>query len=223
MNNRYGLLYNVLLKKKRTNCIKRKKTGKLALFIPAGHLMAIAPVRKGGTFLCTLFRRILAAGTERTAARHMQRAGDIALQYNTVPFPGHFRIRIRHGTEKGLGIRVNRVVIKLIGIRNFHYSSQIHNRYPVGNMMDHQKVMGNKQIRHTQLFLEFLKHIDYLRLDRYVQGAYRLVTDYKLGIRRQCSCNPDTLTLPTSALVEIGEGGVLLKKKKNNTLEKGET
>jgi hypothetical protein len=43
-------------------------------------------------------------------------------------------------------------------------------------MLYDREVMGNKQVRKPKLFLQRLKHVDYLRLYRNVKRRYRLVT-----------------------------------------------
>ena len=96
-----------------------------------------------------------------------------------------------------------RVVIELICVRDLHDLSKVHDRNPVRNVTDDQKIMRNKQIRHAELFLQILEHIDDLRLNRYVQRGYRLITDDELRIYRQCTGNPDTLPLSTGKLMCI--------------------
>ena len=71
---------------------------------------------------------------------------------------------------------------KLVGIRKLHYVAQIHYRYAVGNMLYDQQIMGYEEIRHAQLVLQILKHVDDLRLNGYVQRGYGLVADYEFGV-----------------------------------------
>ena len=62
-------------------------------------------------------------------------------------------------------------------------------------MVNDQQIMSDKQIRHAQLVLQFLEHIYHLRLNGHIQCRNRLVTDDKLRVYRECSCNTDTLSL----------------------------
>lgn len=71
---------------------------------------------------------------------------------------------------------------KLVGIRKLHYVAQIHYRYAVGNMLYDQQIMGYEEIRHAQLVLQILEHIDDLRLNGYVQCGDRLVAYYEFGV-----------------------------------------
>lgn len=58
--------------------------------------MSVSSVGQGRALLGTLLRRITAAGTERAAAGHMQGAGNIALQHDSLSFLRHLGIRIRN-------------------------------------------------------------------------------------------------------------------------------
>ena len=82
----------------------------------------------------------------------------------------------------------------------------VHNCNTVGNMVNDQQIMRDKQIRHAQLVLQFLEHIYHLRLNGHIQCGYRLVTDDKLRVYRECSCNTDTLSLSAGKLMCITHG-----------------
>ena len=84
---------------------------------------------------------------------------------------------------------------ELIRVRKLYHVSQIHNTDSVGNMINYRKVMGDKKICKPHLFLEILKHIYNLSLNRNIKCRNRLVTNYELRINCQCTCNTDTLTL----------------------------
>ena len=63
--------------------------------------------------------------------------------------------------------------------------------------------MRDKQIGHPDLFLQILKEIDDLRLDRDVEGGDRLVGDDKDGVEGDRPRNVDALPLPTGKLVRL--------------------
>ena len=69
--------------------------------------------------------------------------------------------------------------------------------------MDHQQVMGNEQIGNAQFFLQFLEHIDDLRLNGYVQGGNSLVADDKSRICRKSSGDSDSLSLSAGEFMHI--------------------
>ena len=70
-------------------------------------------------------------------------------------------------------------------------------------MMNHQQIMGDKQIGNTQFFLKLLKHIDDLRLNGNIQCRNRLITDDKLRVHSKGACNPDSLPLSAGKLMGI--------------------
>ena len=81
--------------------------------------------------------------------------------------------------------------------------SQIHDRDPVGNVAHDQKVMGDKEIGQTEFVLQLVEHVDDLRLDRDVEGRYRLIADNEVRIDSQGSGNTDTLALSAGELMGV--------------------
>ncbi len=73
------------------------------------------------------------------------------------------------------------------------------------------QVMGDKQIRKPQFFLQILEHVDYLRLDRDVKRRNRLVANDEFGVHRQGSGDADSLPLAAGKLVNIS-GRVLARQ-----------
>lgn len=71
----------------------------IPLFIPARNKMSISSVLQLRTFLCTFFCRIAAAGTERTAGRHMHRARYITFQNDALSLTCDIRVRDRNRRE----------------------------------------------------------------------------------------------------------------------------
>ena len=61
-------------------------------------------------------------------------------------------------------------MINRISRSQLHKPSQIHDANAMTYMMDHGQIMGNKQISQPHLLLQALQHIDYLDLDRHIQG-----------------------------------------------------
>ena len=100
------------------------------------------------------------------------------------------------------------MIVDLLGVRQFHDVSQIHDGDAVGNVPYHQKVVGDEEIGQSQLILQFIEHVDDLCLDGDVQSRDRFVTDNEFGVYRQSPGDADTLTLAAGELVGI-PGGVL--------------
>ena len=63
--------------------------------------------------------------------------------------------------------------------------------------------MGDEQQRQAQRFLELVKQVHHLRLNRYVQGRDGFVAHDELRLENKCSRNADALPLPARELVRI--------------------
>ena len=61
--------------------------------------------------------------------------------------------------------------------------------------------MGDKQICQVIVLLKLLQKIKNLCLNGYVKSGNRLVADDKFRIYRKCSCDSNTLSLPTGKLM----------------------
>ena len=108
--------------------------------------------------------------------------------------------------QQTAGIGMNRTFKQLFGCAGFHNVAQMHDPDPVGNIFDHGQVMGDKQIRCTQLFLNVFHQIDDLGLDGYIQCRNRLVSNNQLRIHDQSPGYADTLALTAGELVGIAVG-----------------
>ena len=91
--------------------------------------------------------------------------------------------------------------IKLITVCKFHHASQIHNTYTVRNMFYHRKVVCDKQIGQTQLFLKLDQQVYYLCLNGYVQCRDWFITYNEFRFNCQRTRNTDTLSLSTGELM----------------------
>ena len=92
---------------------------------------------------------------------------------------------------------------KLIAVSQLYHPAQIHNDYPVRNVLNDREVMSDEQICETHLILQILKHVDDLRLNGYVKGRDRLVADDELRIYREGSRDTDTLSLSAREFVRV--------------------
>src|SRR5699024_8477207 len=73
---------------------------------------------------------------------------------------------------------------------------------------DLAQVVGDEQVGHAQVLLEFFQQLQDLRLDRHVQGRDGLVADDELGAYGQGAGDADPLALATGELVRVTEGMV---------------
>ena len=76
-----------------------------------------------------------------------------------------------------------------------HDITQIHDHDTVAEMLDDPQIMGDKEVGQLVLFFDVLHQIDYLGLDRYIQGTDRLITDHELRMKGDRSRNAHTLSL----------------------------
>ena len=96
-----------------------------------------------------------------------------------------------------------RLAIERLPVRNLNHLTQIHNGNAIGNVLHDGQVVSDKQIRGTELVLEFLEQVQNLGLNGHIQSGNRLVADNQLGLQRKCAGNADTLTLTAGELMRI--------------------
>src|SRR4051812_38535460 len=68
------------------------------------------------------------------------------------------------------------------------------------------KVVRDEKQRYAERTLQFHQQVDDLRLDRDVEGRYRLITDQKLGFQDDRAGNADALALAAGELMRIAIG-----------------
>ena len=152
--------------------------------------------------------RVRAAGAEGAAARRVQRARDIAGEHDALVGAGDLRIRDRDGGQKRLGIRVQGMVIDLVGVGQLDHLAEVHDGDAVGDMAHDQQIVGDEQIGQAEFFLQLGEHVDDLRLDRHVQRGDRLVADDEVRVDRERAGDADALALAAGKFVGVA-GGML--------------
>ena len=153
-----------------------------------------------------LFFRVGAAGAEGATGGSVQGAGNVAGEDDALILSGGLGVRQRNGRHEALGIGMQGVVVNFLCVRQLYHFTKIHNGDSVGNVTDHQKIVGDEQVGQAHLVLEFIKHIDDLGLDGYVQGGHRLVADHKLRVHGHSPGNADALPLAAGELVGVAVG-----------------
>ncbi len=106
---------------------------------------------------------------------------------------------------------MERPLIKRLRCRQLHHRAEVHDRNPVGDMLDHRKVMGNEQIGHAPFLLQTHQQIDNLRLYGYIQGGNRLVAHDEFRIDRKGACDSDALALSSGELMRKAAGVLPVK------------
>ena len=72
-------------------------------------------------------------------------------------------------------------VIERLGISQLHDFAHIHHGHLVADMLDHAKVVRDKEIGQVELLLQVLQEVERLCLDRDIQCRDRFVGDDQLG------------------------------------------
>ena len=109
---------------------------------------------------------------------------------------------------------MQRVVIQICSVSNFHNFSKVHNGNLMAYMAYNRKIVCNKDIGNAEFFLKPLKQINYLRLNGDIQSRDRLIADNQLGIAGKGARNTKALSLPTTHFmrVTITESGIQLNR-----------
>src|SRR5215212_8861462 len=93
--------------------------------------------------------------------------------------------------------------IQLIARGQFNDNTQIHDCNTTTNMLNHRKIVSNEEIRQVKLFLQFLKQVNHLGLDRNIQRRDWLITNNKGRLQCERTRNTNTLALPAGEFVWI--------------------
>ena len=116
------------------------------------RFLLIAPLKPFGT-----------AGMEPATGWYMDGTGRIPFDDN--PLLLGLRICHRNGGQECLGIRMQRVLVKLIPLRYLHYLTEVHDGDPITDVLYHPKIMSNEKVGEPEFLLEIFEEIDDLRLN----------------------------------------------------------
>jgi len=81
----------------------------------------------------------------------------------------------RDRRERRFGVWVERPTAQVIGGGDFDKLAHRDDRDPVGDVLHHRQVVGDKEVRQAQLLLEIGQEVENPRLDRDVERRDRLV------------------------------------------------
>ena len=113
------------------------------------------------------------------------------------------RVDGRRGGEQRAGIGVRRVFKDVLLGPLLDRAAEVHHHHFIGNMAHDAEVVGNEEIGEIELLLQVHQQVQDLRLDRDVQGRYRLVRHQDSGPQHQGAGNRDSLALPAREHVRI--------------------
>ena len=142
---------------------------------------------------------VLAARVEFAALRRVDRAGDIAFEDGELLRADG--IRRRDGVEQGLGVRMDRVVEDLVGLRQLDHVAEVHDADAVGDVLDDGQVVRDEHVGQVLVLLEVEQQVDDLGLNRHVQRGNSLVADDELRVRGERAGDADALPLAAGELV----------------------
>ncbi len=148
------------------------------------------------------------ARVEAARGRGVRRARQIAREQDRLALALDRGVRDRHRREQRDRVRVQRVVVELLGGRDLDDPAEVHDRDPRRDVTDDREVVGDEQVRQPELPLQVLHQVDDLRLDRDVERGDRLVGDDEVRIERECAGEADALALAAAELVRVAGGCV---------------
>jgi len=117
--------------------------------------------------------------------------------------PGGLGIGYGNGLQERLGVGMAGVGKEFLGGGQFHQPAQVHDRNAVADVADHRKIVRNEKIGQLVLFLEVLKEVDDLCLDRDIKGGERFVADDELGLEGKSPGNAEALALAAAEFMGI--------------------
>ena len=95
------------------------------------------------------------------------------------------------------------IIKEFVLIGKFNQLAQVHDCDPVGYVSHHGKVVGNKKVGQIEFFLELFQQVDYLGLNRNIQGRNRFITDNEIRIQCQSPGDANPLALSTGKFVGV--------------------
>ena len=98
------------------------------------------------------------------------------------------------------------MLIDLFRVRKLDHFAEIHHGDAVADVAHNEKIVGNEEIGQAQFILQFVKHVDDLRLNGNVKRGDRLVADDEFRVDGKRTGNADTLALTAGKLVGIARG-----------------
>src|SRR6058998_2367958 len=140
-----------------------------------------------------------ASGPEPAAARQVNRARKLALDWHLSVGMG--RIRDRYRREKSPGVRMGWVSDEVLRGSRFDDSAEIHHGDPVGHVSSHRDVVRDEDIGVLILFPEIEHEVHHAGANGHIKHAHRLIRDDELRVQDDGPRDGHPLTLPSRELV----------------------
>lgn len=111
--------------------------------------MAAAYVPEFGLLVLAALHAAAASGVEPAAGRRVDGVGHLALEDNALAL--EMGVRVGHGGYERLRVGVAAVLKELLGVGDLHDLAEVHDRGPVGDVLDHRHAVGDEQEGHPEL------------------------------------------------------------------------
>src|SRR6267142_906798 len=117
-----------------------------------GHLVAPGLLAQHRLHLTANGQRLRAAWVESTSTRRIQSAGHLALEDDLLAHV--VGVRGERVVQQHLGVRMQWMVVELVGGRRLDELAQVHHRDPRADVLYDREVVGDEQIAHAQPVLD---------------------------------------------------------------------
>ena len=144
-----------------------------------------------------------AAGVEGAALWRIDGAGDVSGEDDALAGGLDYGVGDGYGGEKGTGVWVLGVSVELVPAGYLDDLAQVHDRDSVRYMPDDGEVVGDEEVGEVEALLEGAEQVDYLSLNRNVEGGDGLVADYEGRVYGKGAGNADPLALAAAELVGV--------------------
>ena len=102
----------------------------------------------------------------------------------------------RHRLGKRLRVWVARRFEQLFSRADFDHFAQIHHHDPIADIADHVQIVADENIGEAELCFQIEQQVEDLRLDGFIKRRHCLIEDDHAGLKRECACDIDALSLP---------------------------
>ncbi len=94
-------------------------------------------------------------------------------------------------------------LVDLVRVALLDDLAEVHHRNPVADVSNDREIVGDEQVRDSQVVLQLGQKVDHLRLGGDVEGAHRLVAHQQPGFEGQRPCDCNALALPAGELMGL--------------------
>ncbi|SAJ34076.1 Uncharacterised protein [Enterobacter cloacae] len=98
---------------------------------------------------------------------------------------------------------MQRVLVELVRRPHLRRSAEVHHQDVVGDVADHRQVVRDEHVGGAELLLQVHEQVQYLGLDRHVEGRGRLVRHQHLGLQHHRPGQGDALALAAGEHVRV--------------------